>query len=392
MIKKNKIKKIAALAVIFLVAAGLGGCSSAIRNTVDQVKASITGDQPLQVESISEGKYAYEMLDEETKLVYDEIVYTIQNRAEDVQIATTDIAQMELAYLAVRYDYCGFFWLDQFSYVTYSRDDEITAIEINPTYTMTEEEQASIQKQIDAEAERMLEDAPKDGTDYEKALYVYEKLITDVDYVEGSENNQNIISVFLNHETICQGYAYATQYLLEKLGIPCATVVGTAEGENHAWNLVVMDGEYYYIDTTWGNSQYIYRDADTGQEESEGNKYIDYDYFGATTRTIMSTHQADERISLPVCTATADNYYIHEGRYVDEWDPDVIGKIIGDAYNNGDRLVQIKFSDMELFEQALQYFVEEYRLTDYCEGLETIRYMENADNSVLFLQFPSNEG
>lgn len=390
MFKKNKIKQIAAIALICLLTAGISGCSSKIGSTVNQVKSVITGDQPLQVESVSEGKYAYETLDEDTKLVYDEIVYTIQNRAEDVQIATTDISQMELAYLAVRYDYCNFFWLDQFSYVTYSRDDEITAIEINPTYTMTAEEQASIQNQIDAEAERMLADAPREGTDYEKALYVYEKLITDVDYVEGSENNQNIISVFLNHETICQGYAYATQYLLEQLGIPCATVVGTAEGENHAWNLVMMDGEYYYMDTTWGNSQYIYRDEDA-EEESVENKYIDYDYFGATTQTIMSTHQADERIVLPECTAVADNYYVHEGRYVDEWDPDVIGGIIGEAYNNGDSLVQIKFSDMELYEQALQYFVEEYHLTDYCEGLETIRYMENVDNAVLFLQFPFNE-
>lgn len=389
MIKKNKIKQIAAIVIICLLAAGFSGCGSDIQNTVDQVKSVITGNQPLQVESVSEGKYAYETLDDNTKLVYDEIVYTIQNRAENVQIATTDIAEMELAYLAVRYDYCNFFWLDQFSYVTYSRGDEITAIEINPIYTMTAEEQDSVQKQIDAEAERMLSDAPRDGTDYEKALYVYEKLITDVDYVEGSENNQNIISVFLNHETICQGYAYATQYLLGQLGIPCATVVGTAEGENHAWNLVVMDEEYYYIDTTWGNSQYIYRDA--GEEETGENKYIDYDYFGASTQVMESTHQADERIVLPECTAVADNYYVHEGRYVSEWDPDVIGKMISEAYDNGDSLIQIKFSDMELYEQALQYFVEEYHLTDYCEGLDTIRYMENADNSVLFLQFPSNE-
>lgn len=39
-------------------------------------------------------------------------------------------SRWELAYLAVRYDYCDLFWLKQFSYVTYSRDDEITAIEI----------------------------------------------------------------------------------------------------------------------------------------------------------------------------------------------------------------------------------------------------------------------
>lgn len=389
--KRKKWKKITALTVVCLLLFGICGCSGEIQNTVDQIEAVLTGNQPLQVESVSEGKYAYETLDDHTKQVYDEIVYTIQNRAEDVQIATTDIEEMEKAYLAVRYDYCNLFWLDQFTYVIYSRDDEITAIEINPTYTMTEEEQASVQSKIDEEAERMLADAPWDGTDYEKALYVYQTLIEEVDYVEGSENNQNIISVFLNHETICQGYAYATQYLLEKLGIPCTTVVGTAEGESHAWNLVILDGEYYYIDTTWGNSQYMYRDSENVQEEAVENKYIDYDYFGADSRTIMSTHQPDERIPLPECTATKDNYYVHEGRYFDEWNPDAIGEVIDTAYENGESLIQIKFSDMELYEQALQYFIEEFHLTDYCEELDTVRYMENTDNSVLFLLFPDNE-
>ena len=48
------------------------------------------------------------------KLVYDEILYAIVHRKEEVQIATTDVEQMELAYLAVRYDYCDLFWLKQF--------------------------------------------------------------------------------------------------------------------------------------------------------------------------------------------------------------------------------------------------------------------------------------
>ena len=128
-----------------------------------------------------------------------------------MQIATTDVDVMELAYLAVRCDYCNLFWLKQFSYVTYNRGDEITAILVTPEYSMSKEEQKKTQKQIDEEADRMLADAPTDGTDYDKALYVFEKLITEVDYVDDSADNQNILSVFLNHETNCQGYSYATQ-------------------------------------------------------------------------------------------------------------------------------------------------------------------------------------
>lgn len=392
--KKKKIYTavLSALLALSLVLSGCGNTAD-VESAVEEVHRKLIGDNTLYVDSVSEDKYAYQTLDDETRLVYDEIVYAIQNREGDIQIATTDVDQMELAYQAVRYDYCEFFWADQLTYVTYSRDDEITAIEITPTFTMSEEEQAAIQQQIDAEAERMLADAPTEGSDFEKALYVYETLIREVDYVEGSENNQNIISVFINHETICQGYAYATQYLLERLGISCTTVTGVVDnGEAHAWNLVVLDGEYYYIDTTWGNSQYVYRDETEYGEDGEVSKYLDYDYFGATTATILTTHQPDTRIALPDCTATADNYYIHEGLYVETWDVDLIGNMIKNAIENGKPMIQIKFSDMEMCEQAMQYFVEDSHLFDYCEDVESVQYLENTDNGVLVLMFPSNDG
>ena len=238
---------------------------------------------------------------------------------------------------------------------------------------------------IDEEADRMLADAPTDGTDYEKALYVFEKLITEVDYVDDSADNQNIISVFLNHETICQGYAYATQYLLEKLGISCTTVLGNVSDGPHAWNLVKLDGDYYYIDTTWGNSQYLSRQGE--QKEAVISKYIDYNYFGISTADIMQSHTADERISLPGCTATADNYYVHEGRYITEWNPETIGAIFAQAYQNGENMVQVKFASTDLYEQAMQYFVEEYGIAKFCPGLNSFRYMEDIDGCVLFIVF-----
>ncbi|MCC8029122.1 MAG: hypothetical protein LIO75_04915, partial [Lachnospiraceae bacterium] len=386
------------LILIFLFLRCLPGCASVLsemESAADELQdmlrqgGSLSGQTVPEADSVSEGKYAYGTLDDETKQVYNEIVYAFSNRVT-VPSSTTDLDVMELAYQAVRYDYCDFFWIAALSYMKYSRDGEITALEITPAYSMTVDEQEAMQQRIDEEAERMLADAPADGSDFDKVLYVYETLIREVDYVEGAEDSQNIISVFINHETVCQGYAYATQYLLEKLGVSCTTVLGTANGETHAWNLVVMDGAYYYVDTTWGNARFVYRSGE-GEELTEEDvlrsRLMDYDYFGVTTETLLTTHEPDAGIELPICTATADNYYVHRGLYVDVWDPGTVGALIRNGYENGDEVVRIRFSNMDLCEQAAEYFLTDGHLFDYCPGLESIQYLQEANSTVMVLVF-----
>ena len=113
---------------LMVLVSGLTGCGKNADEVADRMEKIVTGNNPLEVKTVSQDKYAYNTLPDNTKLVYDEILYAIMHREEKVQIATTDVDEMELAYLAVRCDYCNLFWLKQFSYVTYNRGDEITAI------------------------------------------------------------------------------------------------------------------------------------------------------------------------------------------------------------------------------------------------------------------------
>ncbi len=334
---------------------------------------------------VSGERYAYQTLNDTEKEVYEEIVSTFMERREETTIATTDSAELERAYLAVRCDYSGFFWVGNFEYVTYTRGNTVVSIDIQPEYVMSEQEQEDVQQQIDAEVDRMLADVPAEGSDFDKALYVFETLINEVDYNVDAADGQTIVSAFLNHETVCQGYSYATQYLLRQMGIPCMTVTGTANGEPHAWNLVYLDGAYYYMDTTWGNSQYIYRDEQ--MQDYLPAKFIDYDYFGMTTEWMLRDHQPDDEIPLPECNATADNYYIHEGLYIDEWDPDRIGEILRQGYENGDDMVRIRFSDDELYERAVDYFLTGGNLFSYCPGLRSVHYLQGFDSEVMVVVF-----
>ncbi len=364
-----------------LDSAAFAGEGASDGETWAQEKVSSTDSAP--------SRYAYSTLTDTEKVVYDEIVSAFYDRAEDVTLSTTETAEMEKAYLAVRSDHCELFWVDTFVYETYTERDVVTEIHLTPEYTMTAEEQADLQSRVDAEADRMLAEAPTDGSDFDKALYVYETLIREVDYDVTAENGQTILSAFLEHATVCQGYAYATQYLLERLDIPCATVTGTAAGETHAWNLVFLDGAYYYLDTTWGNSLYVNRN-DPEAEEILPYKYVDYDYFGMTTEMMQTGHQPDNAVPLPVCEATADNYYVHEGLYIDTWDPDAIGAILQQGYYNGQEIVCVRFADAQLYQEARQYFLTDGGVFAYCYGLQQVRYLDNPANEVMTVVFPES--
>ena len=51
---------------------------------------------------------------------------------------------------------------------------------------------------------------------------------------------------------VCQGYAAAFSMLCRRVGIKSIVVTGTAirNGDDHAWNLVLIDGKIYHVDTT----------------------------------------------------------------------------------------------------------------------------------------------
>ena len=55
---------------------------------------------------------------------------------------------------------------------------------------------------------------------------------------------------------VCEGYADAFKVICDRLGIPCACIVGGADSngkeEPHMWNYVQLeDGKWYLIDITW---------------------------------------------------------------------------------------------------------------------------------------------
>ncbi|MCI9491674.1 MAG: hypothetical protein HFH42_00835 [Lachnospiraceae bacterium] len=325
-------------------------------------------DSP-QRDQISMGKYAYEHLDGQGKIIYDEMLTAILNHKDKIKLSTTDLDLMRRAYAAVCGDYGGLFWVEGYVFTRYTKGDELVSLEFAPKYTMSEEERKIIQVQIDDIVDVWLGGISINDTDYDKAKYVYELLALKTEYVQDATDSQNIISVFIKRQTVCQGYACAVQYLLGQLGVQSVIVSGTALGDAHAWNLICLDGEYYYMDATWGNNGYRNKE---GLETS----FIDYNYMAMTTEEMLMGHVPDAAIDLPQCNAVMNNYYIKEGTYIEEWDPEWMGAILAEAWMQG-RVVTFRFSDEILKKQAFRYFIQEGYIADYCDGITQVNYIED---------------
>lgn len=105
-----------------------------------------------------------------------------------------------------------------------------------------------INKKIDA-----IEEQTKNMTDREKIKYVYDWIgantVYDTVFTHDSKN-QTIYNVFINKNAVCAGFAKAAQVIFQAIGIESYTVTGYTSGP-HMWNIVKVDNEYYYFDSTW---------------------------------------------------------------------------------------------------------------------------------------------
>jgi len=144
-------------------------------------------------------------------------------------------------------------------------------------------------------------------TDFEKELALHDWLIAHGVYDpqsrdnvahKGQPNNTDPYGMLHGGYGICLGFATTFQLLMDLAEIECITVVGAAydSEQDHAWNMVKLDGEWYCVDVTWNNSGDNQPDRD----------YAIHRYFNVTSAKLRSTDHQWDYENTP--EATADRY------------------------------------------------------------------------------------
>lgn len=102
----------------------------------------------------------------------------------------------------------------------------------------------------EADLYRAAHDAVLDATEYDREM---------ADSMDADESiasqemgpDYTAYGAVVTGSTVCFGYAVAYKLLCDRLELPCWTVAGTADGRDHQWNLVSVDGTDYLVDCTW---------------------------------------------------------------------------------------------------------------------------------------------
>lgn len=141
-------------------------------------------------------------------------------------------------------------------------------------------------------------------SDYEKVIKIHDFIINKGEYDKRLFDNEEIppesyssYGILALGVGVCESYAKSMKYLLDGAGIKSLVVVGESMGENHAWNLVELDGEYYHIDSTWN---------DPISENDED--FLRYNFFNLNDEELARTHDWD-RQAYPQAKGEMYNYF-----------------------------------------------------------------------------------
>lgn len=347
--------------------------------------------------------YAFSTLSEAEQIWYQDMAAALGIMSTGAKLSEEGLEQgldetcVDKVFQCVLIDHPELFYVEGYSYTKYTVGEKIVSIEFTGTYSADWDEACDRAQEIAGEADRILAAVPQSGDDYERIKYIYDTLVLETDYDRTAPDNQNVYSVFVGHASVCQGYAKAFQYLLERMGIDCTLVQGDVweTGEGHAWNLVKADEKFYYVDVTWGDISY--RNLEETEEEDaqmpELPEWISYDYLCITTDQLLRTHLPDDSMELPLCTAMDDNYYVREKAYFTQYDKaqmeDLVNRRIeeGRQTEAGDVVLALCCADETCYDEFCVKLLDTQELFQYLEGTGINTFIYSTDDKQYTLTF-----
>lgn len=376
---KNKIIKITSLMLCLVLCLSLCSCSM-----IDTI-SSLFKPQYCIVEDISLGytqmdisdftysehytpyknKDSYDLLENDKMralydLLYQNVYYVYPQAGENGEYKTKQAvleesnlseAQVRLTIKALTDDNPQIFWLSStFGFLLHS-EYNYTAVQLYSRYSP--DELALRMKELKEKVNSFYLSLDSDMSEFARELEIHDYILKNCEYDESvdftsQENYEktdafDVYGALVNGVAVCEGYSRAFELLCNGVGIRCINLIGTSQDELHMWSAVVLDGDWYYVDTTWDDIE---------------DKAFMYDYFNINEKQLKKDHEfsaiasemTDEQINgdgdlnaltsnfyIPKCDNTAFNYYVRKSAHLTNYDgKEVVNSLLKAATDKED--------------------------------------------------------
>ena len=238
----------------------------------------------------------------------------------------------------------------------------LSLIHIFYSYYSEKECQLRIQK-LEQAVREICAGLSKDQNLFDRELKLHDTLLEKVTYDKSAVDSADTPESFTAYgalvegKAVCQGYALAMKLLLCYAGIESSVFSGNVQGVAHAWNAVLLNNQWYFLDPTW----------------NETETHIRYDYFNIATEALMQDHTIDPvypdessteqcNLWLPDCIATEENYYMRCAIYMDGFDAENDERLLTKLQTmlaTGNTVLNIRFDPEMDYDKSLAMLITE---------------------------------
>jgi hypothetical protein len=173
-------------------------------------------------------------------------------------------------------------------------------------------------------------------SELEKELFVHDYCLNNFKYdYSFGQHCYTVLGPVLTKSAVCQGIALFVKMALDYLGVNSLVVSGKAKNpasdlsmEDHAWNIVLIDGRSYHLDVTFNMTI--------------KNKSNRYDYFNLCDEEIKKDHIITDIV--PACYTENNDYYSFNSMSVNSLA--ALGNYIGNSIMRGKLAITVKIKNV----------------------------------------------
>ena len=319
-----------------------------------------------QTTQINHDGYYYSCLSFQQKSIYNAIFQCLNTCSREVQITSLSVNEISDIYNSVLKDYPILFYTSAFKISSNIMSSTAT---FRPDYKYDHNTVQRYKDQILQYLKRF--DLLKNISDLDKEMYVHNYCLDNFMYDNSfCDFSYSILGPILNKKAVCEGFARFTKLVLDYLSVKNLIVSGKAYNpaqnsslEAHAWNIVMIDGKTFHLDTTW---DICISDSDSSlrgvlrNEGTKSNTLYRYDYFNLSDEDILKDHVITQKV--PICNTKGQDYYTKNGMMANN--PAELEKKIEKVLKQGKKNITIKILNVskpeKIIDKINQIALEQY--------------------------------